>query len=380
MRRKHDPDKFLGNRGSEDTKEPPVVEVCLIHAQPEPVMSRRVSKWTIQRSTDRPLGGPASIGRVPKIGLAHTDPRGRLRDQQEPAMPDGMQNKRVILAWSLGLIMVTVITLGAIFAYWISQRAATHTPAVAQAEATQPATAPQTAKLPHKPPSEQEALDMVKKALEISSPDDVTNHYFPGSHSPEKVFEFIRSVADDDQRQLFWLGNMDANGLQIEGVAIQGDGGEGPRRRLALLTPNEAGVWKIDFDALAETTTPGWSEWQKAGPLKGVMRVAFMPDLYYNGRYMDEREWACYSIFSVDAEASFFAYCKRASDQYRAMETILKRYHRSLPVTKNQIHAPRVVIAVSRSAESPPRQVEITGVLAEGLIPSSAPFDQTIKR
>lgn len=380
MRQGHDPDKFLGNRDGEDTKEPPVVEERLISTQPGPVMSRRVSKWTIQRSADRKLGGPASIGRVPKIGQAHTDPRGRLCDQQEASVPDETENKRVILAWSLGLIMVTVIVLGTIFAYWISQRAATHTPAAIQAEVTQAATAPQTVDLPHTPPSEQEALDMVKKALEITSPDEVANRYLPGPHSPEKVFEFVRSVADDNGRQLFWLGNMNANGLQIEGVAIQAEGAEGPRRRLALLTPDEAGVWKIDFDALAETTTPGWSDWQKPGPLEGVMRVAFMPDLYYNGRYMDEREWACYSIFSVDAEASFFAYCKRASDQYRAMETILKRYHRSLPVTKNQIHAPRVVIAVSRSAESPPRQVEITGVLAEGLIPSSAPFDQTIKR
>ena len=111
-------------------------------------------------------------------------------------------------------------------------------------------------------PSQQVALDWVKRALLIRESGKVAEFFRLGSASPAEVVDFLRDMeaVDGAVTGYDWLSSMDANGLLLDGVVVNTKLGDKPRNRLALLTPDEKGRWKIDFDAFARTVKPSWSE------------------------------------------------------------------------------------------------------------------------
>lgn len=337
------------------------------------------SRGSVRKSAKRSRGDKAKIGRVQRIGLTLVGKRDRLREDEK--VSHQRLHKYIVLAWSLGLVLLALGVMGGIVGYWIATRpskAPPATPAVVKEEMVEKEL---REVFPHDPPAEAEALSRVKEALAIRQPDQVKKYFQSGGNSPEQVIDFLKALPSGDQELRYqWLGSMNANGLQIEAVSVLPDAEQPRFRRLALLTPDESGTWMIDFDALAETTTPGWDAWRKPGPLEGVMRIGFLSDVYYNGLYQDDGLWACYTVHAADAEQSFFAYCKRGSDQHRALEAILAHYENSLPILQKQIHAPQAVIAVSRREDGNWRQLEINRVIAEGWIVGPTPFEEGFRK
>jgi hypothetical protein len=231
-------------------------------------------------------------------------------------------------------------------------------------------------------PSEEAALDMVKRGLAIREPATVEEFFHPGSASPEEVVDFLRKIDSAEGRVdgFAWLSSMDANGLLIDGVLVRTILDGKVRSRMAFLTPDEQGKWKIDFNAFARTVEPSWSELLEMGAAEGTVRVNVAKDTYYNGPFGDDRQWVCYGMVSPDTEVVMLGYCRKDSPQARAMERIVMDENAlpggmpgALPGTAK---APkRATLAIRRVEGAESRQFEITRVLAQDWVLSETPFD-----
>lgn len=226
-------------------------------------------------------------------------------------------------------------------------------------------------------PSKDESVSKVREALLIRDSSKVTQYFRTGPTKPTSVITFLEGMAKLDGPIIGfdWYGSLDHNGLLTEAVAIRTLNGNVPKVRLALLTPDDAGNWQIDFDALARTVRPSWNDLLDPKSAGGVVRVMIKRDSYFNRAFSNDSVWSCYEAISPDTEVQLMCYSKRNSPQDQAIQRILASDETitgtSLPV--------RVTLELRRVEDSDARQFEISGVLAEDWILSSAPFDERFK-
>ena len=201
-----------------------------------------------------------------------------------------------------------------------------------------------------------------------------------GSAEPAAVIAFLTDMTarDGEVTGYQWLSSMDANGLLLDGVLVSMSKDGVPRNRLALLTPDEHGVWKIDFDAFARTVKPSWDELLGEDGGKGLVRVMIAKDSYYNGPFKDDGEWVSYGMASPDTEVILMGYCRKDSPQERAMERILTNREAEAG-TDARLKLNRVTLRVRRPEAAEMRQFEITRVLAEDWVLGDMPFDAAFK-
>jgi hypothetical protein len=224
-------------------------------------------------------------------------------------------------------------------------------------------------------PSEQAALELVKQALALREPAEVGRYFRMGSAQAADVVAFLAGMEalDGPVTGFQWLSSMDANGLLIDGVLVSMEKDGNPRNRLALLTPDELGVWKVDFDAFARTVKPSWNELLAEGGGQGLVRVIVAKDSYYNGPFRTEAEWVSYGMASPDAEVILMGYCRKDSPQARAMERIVSEVKGEADAAHRRLN--RATLELRRPEGAEPRQFEIARVLAEDWVMGAEPFD-----
>ncbi len=223
-------------------------------------------------------------------------------------------------------------------------------------------------------PSEAEALALVKNALLARDPVAVEKYFRLDGVTPAAVVLFLEGMTrhDGPVTGYRWIGSMDKNGLLIDAVAILSQAGESVKSRTALLTPDEKGVWKIDFHSFARTCVPAWVEVGKEDSKGGRVRAFLREDSYYNSFFTDEETWACYELWSPDSKETLLGYCRVDSPQHEALDRILRR-HAATGVT---ITPPQAYLEIRRVEGAEVRQFEITRVFAEGWVMSDTPFDE----
>jgi len=172
-----------------------------------------------------------------------------------------------------------------------------------------------------------------------------------------------------------WQSSMDANGLLIDGVLVNTRIGDRLRNRLALLTPDSKGKWRIDFDAFARTVSPSWDEILAGKASKGMVRILFVKDNYFNGPYVDESRWNCYRLGSPDITDDILGYCRKDSPQTTALKLILA----NAPSSSKRKNPLRAILEIQPTKGAEARQFEITRVIAEDWVRSPEPFDQSCK-
>jgi len=211
-------------------------------------------------------------------------------------------------------------------------------------------------------PSEAEALRLVQSAVANRDASQVEQLFHLGVAAPAEVVDFCVAVeARDGPIERFdWLGSIDGHDLLVEGVLVVFKGVEKPLERLALLTPDLLGNWKVDFDAYARTVEPSWEVFlgkQDAVPCppRAVVRVIVAKDSYFNGPFGDESEWACYGIASPDIDDLLHGYCRTGSAEQLALDQL---FVDGEPVR-------RVTLELARVENADAKQFEITQILAK---------------
>ncbi|MDP3850327.1 MAG: hypothetical protein Q8Q59_07485 [Luteolibacter sp.] len=288
-------------------------------------------------------------------------------------MQGGQGRRKMILTWSLLLMAAAMAVLGVFLWSWLQQRMS-HKPLAADEGALQIGQSRNVSE--YESPGEQEALDMVKHAAAVREPGEVARYFRMGAATPDEVVGFIKEmeVVDGKITGFQWLSSMDANGMLIDGVLVSTLMDGSPRNRLALLTPDEKGEWKIDFEAFARTVRPSWKELMEERGGTGLVRVIVAKDSYYNGPFKDESEWVSYGMVSPDSEVILLGYCRKGSPQARAMERIVSEEKGD---TRRRLN--RATLEVRRPEGAEVRQFEIIRVLAEDWILSGQPFDRVVE-
>ena len=318
----------------------------------------------------RKVGAAPALGRVPKMpGYGRRGSRRRRNHDDDYLTQRQRQRSLQVLVWSIGIALISVTVLGAAFTFWLYPRL--H--GKGDNGQAQRVAADRRAKVASrfKSPSREEALSLVKSALALRDAGQVADLIRPGPMSAEEVVSYLDGMkARDGQIANYeWLSSIDKNGLSLEGVRVFFGAGATARERLAILTPDAKGVWKLDFAAFARWVKPSWKTLLEQDSGSAEVRVNASKDTYFNGPFKDESQWAAYKLVSPDTEEILVGYCRIGSPQYRAMELLWQRGETALA---------RVTLEISRplaSAGAERWQFEITRVLAEDWVLTDKPLD-----
>jgi hypothetical protein len=300
------------------------------------------------------VGGDAPLlGRVTKLrdssqpGKEH---RGHARGRfGNPA------RRRALLIWSGVLSVVTLSAIGLAVSFWLL-------PYLRQGPAKDAGTlfnydahVRVASKFPS--PSSEKALEMVKRALANRDPELVDSLFRTGTTSRAEILAFLNAMEQRDGLvdRYEWLSSMDVRGLLLDGVLVTYKGKEKPVQRLAFLTPDAAGKWKLDFDAFARTVTPSWQDLLEKGAEQALVRVFVGADVYYNGPFGDDKQWVCYGLASPDTETLMRGYCRVNSDVAATMEKLFLDGRK----------LGRATLEIRRVKDGEPLQFEIIRVVSE---------------
>jgi hypothetical protein len=278
----------------------------------------------------------------------------------------------LVPAWSGVLLVATLVVMGSFLWMWLSSEMARRESSAVAGHAGRSEQERKISRFAS--PSEQAALELVKRGMALRDPAGVAAYFHPGSASPAEVAAFLTNMQSMDGAitGYKWLSSMDANGILIDGVLVKTMSGGSQRERLALLTPDAQGAWKIDFDAFARTVKPTWSALLEMKADQALVRVIITRDSYYNGRFRSESEWECYGLASPDTEHILTGYCRVNTPQARAMQKILARAGET---ADGRGSLSRATLGIRRPVGAEARQFEITRVLAEDWILSGTAFD-----
>lgn len=321
-----------------------------------------------------------SVGEAPLLGRV-----GRMRNEEAPGIrvrvrregnmgrpPKAKANRASMILWSLLLFVVTCGVIGTSLFLWVrSQRATTNSGNVKSVLENVRVTSKFAS------PSEDQALSIVRRALDVKTPSEVEPLFHPGESRPEEIVEFVKRLhADGGKIERYeWLSSMDVDGLLMEGVVVLAERKGVQSEWLAILVPNDKGVWKVDFEALARTSRPSMRDVLEGKVDRSRVRLFVAADSYYNGPFHDEAAWSCYAMFSpetrellTDESELLRGYCKIGSPQEKAMKQIFA----------DGARVRRVMLEIQRAEGADKRQFQITRVLGEDWVMPPKPFDERI--
>ena len=326
-----------------------------------------IKRGITSRHSQAGRAGP-DLGRVVRLRGAELqtgERRSRRRGERRSADRSSPARKKAVLIWSIMIGGAAAAVIGVVISLWLSPYLFPEPVETTGIHVKHETKVRVESKFPS--PTREQALDMVKRAISNRDPEQVESLFRLGASSRPEVVGFFNGLEERDGPvdHYDWLSSMDVDGLLMEGMLVVSKGKDQgkPVERLAFLTPDPAGNWKVDFDAYARTVKPSWSELLEKGADHALVRVFVARDVYYNGPFSDDKEWVCYGIASPDTEQLLRGYCRMGSPQEAAMEKLLS----------DGVKMSRATLEIQRVKEGEPRQFEITRLRAPDWVLPATP-------
>ena len=306
----------------------------------------------VSRQSRAEVEGP-SIGRVSKLRDGDLS-NGGMRVRRRGSRSNPARN-RMLLIWSGALSVVTLAVIGLAVSFWLLPYLFHDPTGDGGPLVNRDAQVRVASKFPS--PSREQALELVKRAITNRDPNQLESLFRMGTASRAEILAFLNA---SDRRDGFidryeWLSSMDVNGILLDGVLVVYKNKEKPVERLAFLTPDAAGNWKLDFDAFARTVKPSWQTLLDIGTEQALVRVFVGHDVYYNGPFGDDKQWICYGVASPDTEALLRGYCRVNSEVAAAMDKLFLDGRK----------LSRATLELHRVKEGGPLQFEIVRLVSE---------------
>ena len=316
----------------------------------------------------RKQGSAPELGRVAKMpGYGRRVGRRSRRQSDSPMEQLQRERQAAIVRWSIVIGVVSMAALVVAFSFWLMPKLQQSAHAAQSAPGSMDS---RTSRF--KSPTEQEALTLVRKALALRDPDAVDGLIRRGEATALEVVDFLKELkaTDGEIAECAWLGTLDKNSLALEGVRIVSVSKDKPKTRMALLTPDANGIWKLDFAAFARAVKPSWSDLLEKKAESAVVRVYVTKEHYFNGPFADDRKWVAYKLSTPDIDEVLVGYCKVGSDQHRAMELMWQR---------GDVSISRATLEIRHVVGSDRWQFEIAKVLAEDWVTDDKPLDKSLQ-
>ena len=218
---------------------------------------------------------------------------------------------------------------------------------------------------------------LVKSSLAVTNPAEVERYYALGDYASSDVMDLLADIREKgDLKKAEYLGCVGGTNHPMPIVAVRHGKGMGSDKRLVVLVPGD-GQWKVDYEALARVSSPGWGELLQAKEAEGTVRAIFSEDNYFNGPFNDT-EWLCYHLRNPDEGQPMFGYCRINSSQHRAMRHIHKLHQQILVTGRDGMLVPigsRATLKVRKAGPMLNNQFEIIRVLSPEWVVEEVPFD-----
>jgi len=345
-------------------------------------MSSKPAKSNVQSNvraaqTRQPGEAPAigSVARIHKRSKELQESKlgraSRKFGRGKRANPTG-NHSHLTLFWLAMLLLGTCAVIVAGMFLWLRAQSDRRNLAGSRAQAFVPAGESRVSRFP--PPSEAVAMRIFQGALAARSEESISLYVRETPEVP--VGQQISFLAETETRdgsltQHRWIGTIEHETLQVQAISVHFDKNGRAQSRIAMLVPDSAGNWRLDFPAFARWCDPPIQLIDTAdGHPGGRVRVFLQLDNYYNGIFANDREWICFRIDSPDAESSAYVYAAAGSPAHLALFSLLSPNVPTIPVT----------LEIERREGAEPRQFALTSVLADGWILTDTPFDSTFSR
>lgn len=324
----------------------------------------------IQSRRARIAGEAPRIGRISRFRDPYA-PEPRRHRRRGPVPSTAGTTRTMIQWWSGSLAVLALLVIGGFMVFWLRSYGG-RTQAVEKGGEVAENIRVHSRFVS---PGEDEALALVKKALSCRDAGAVEASFRLGDAAPADVLTFLAGMErrDGPVERFAWLSSMDLEGQLMEGVLVVHGDRTPPVERLAFLVPDEHGVWKVDFEAFARTSKPSWKALLEGEAERSRVRVVVARDFYFNGPFLEENDWLCFSMSSPEARdllaedrSLLRGYCKTGSPQARAMQRMFAAGNR----------ANRATLEIARKDGADPRQFEIKRVLSEDWVLTPRPCDE----
>jgi hypothetical protein len=215
---------------------------------------------------------------------------------------------------------------------------------------------------------EEQAVELTKKALAARDPAELKKLVHTDPASAAEVVTFLDALAARDGEIISydWIARLDTTRPDAEGVLVSFKKGEERRNRLAILTPDVLGNWKLDYPAFARLAVPDWPDLLEGKEKSAVVRVYVAEDQYFNGPFKESDDWFCFGIASPDVQELLFGYCQGGTPQFNAIRRSLAGGTKLM----------RMTVEIEKVEGAEKRQFLIKRVLAQDWAVGPVAFDK----
>lgn len=339
----------------------------------------RIRLSTPVRTSEREVGDPPGLGRIERMGGGNLRRSRRKSSGRERDSSRGKRHRhgtKVVRGGTLLIAFVTILMIVAIFGGWMRKRQ--QQSEFAEFEMLAKPRVVDRIESRFKAPGEEEARAILMKALAAKDEASVRENFNLAASTPDEVLAFLfeEEKRSGTARVDNWLGSIDPNNVLVEGLVVKRSKDDDESSTIAMLTPDQKGTWRLDFDSFAGRCQPSWESFVSGEAGEGVVRVWFSADNYFNGPFLDDEQWLCYSMARSNSDAILFGYCRKGSPQADAMEDIAERLRMK---GKSNATSFRATLAISRPESAEKRQFEIKRVLAEDWYLTDKAFDGSLE-
>ena len=323
----------------------------------------------------RELGDAPSIGRVSRFRDGGSSGHGR-RTSKVTAI-DGI-DKRINLSTGLAVFLLLCGLVVAGLAAWAFVSAKRNQNAARAAVA--PATVATGAEIPEQPAPAPEVLeDTVRSLLKARTPEALEPLIRKSDQETPVILAKLAGLEQQDGavKSVRYLNTMRSRCLQLEGVLVTF---EGARNRLALLSPDETGQWRVDFDGFDRYLSVGMDQLLSGKPVDARVCFYVSADVYYNSRFKDDRQWACYGLASPDSEQLMFGYVPRGSAGHVALDAVIATRAEVRAGDTIRSSLQRMILEIRHHPDSENRQFEILRVLSDEWAMGPVPLDEIVRK
>ncbi|MCX8496339.1 MAG: hypothetical protein ORN51_09170 [Akkermansiaceae bacterium] len=294
--------------------------------------------------------------------------RSRWRRKRRSESREARKHRKVVRSWSILLVFLGAVLITFFVYFW----------AIPQLEENEMVARLRTrntdnARVVSKfiPPSEREAIQLVKDGLAVRDPKRIAELFRVSDSSPQEVAEALQQIESEcgPIQGYAPLKRIEANGAVLGGVMVTYSNKENHPERVALLTPMEQGKWKIDFDAYMQSSKPAWDKIMTGGVDTAEVRVLVSVDTYFHNAFVNEYEWSCYRMVGPGRAEVLFGYCKAGSPEQTAVKQALFKQGGKV----------RMTLEIKKVEGASKRQFQITKAIAEDWVVANEVFDKKTK-
>jgi len=223
---------------------------------------------------------------------------------------------------------------------------------------------------------EKDAVARIQTLLASRDEAEVESLIRHGAMSARDAVAFLENFPR--AAEIHWVGRIES--FPVPAAALIVVPVRGPLG-VVFFRPEEAGGWRIDFDAFARHTEKPLADFLSGKGGGGTFRLVAAGDRYYNGAYADEAVWACYILKSPDYPDVIYGYCRRDGAQGRAMARMegLVKIRREKNISAFNGEGPasfRATLTLRRNPGDGSRQAEINAVVADDWLVTGTDFDK----